>query len=155
MLYTTFLSAGVTEMTQKSECIATHNLKKKIQSFSADRAGHSLSPELIPPQNESGDPRHGVALVTSPGEYTGLCRVRGAHAHRGVVDAGDLVEIFLGDHERGQVCRVAGREEDGEQRPDVGDDPAGDTSRRVHVDRSAEQYRPDEPKRPEQRKLVL
>ena len=75
--------------------------------------------------------------------------------HGGVVDAGDLVVVLLGDHERGQVGRVAGREEDGEQRPDVGDEPTGDTSRRVHVHRRAEQHRPNQPERSEQRELVL
>jgi len=75
--------------------------------------------------------------------------------HFGVTDAADSVVIFLGDHERSQVGRVAGSEEDGEQRPDVGHEPTGDTSRRVHVHGGSEQHWPDEPEGTEQRELVL
>jgi len=78
-----------------------------------------------------------------------------SNAHPGVVDADDAVVVFLGNHERGQVGSVAGSEEDGKQRPHVGHEPAGDTSRGVHVHRRSEQHRPDQPERTEQRKPVL
>jgi len=75
--------------------------------------------------------------------------------HRGIINAGDSVVVFLGDHERSEVGRVAGSKEDGEQRPDVGHEPAGDTSRRVHVDGGSEQHCPDEPECTKQRELVF
>ena len=76
-------------------------------------------------------------------------------AHGWVVDAGDAVEVFFGDHERGEVGRVAGSEEDSEQSPDIGHELAGDTSRGVDVHGGTEQHRPDEPERTKQRKLVF
>ena len=74
--------------------------------------------------------------------------------HR-VVDSCDAVVVLLGDHERSQVGRVAGGEHDREQSPDTGHEATGHAPRIVDTDSGAEQHRPDEPERTEQRKLVL
>ena len=65
--------------------------------------------------------------------------------HPPVLDASQAVVVLLGDHEGGQVGRVAGREDDREQRPDVAEEAAGHAPRIIDIDRSAEQHRPDEP----------
>ena len=49
-------------------------------------------------------------------------------SYQRVVDARDAVVVLLGDHERGQVGRVAGREHDREQRPDARHEPTGHTA---------------------------
>jgi len=45
-----------------------------------------------------------------------------------VVDARDAVVVLFSDHERSQVGRVAGREDDGKQSPDTRHEPAGHTA---------------------------
>lgn len=72
-----------------------------------------------------------------------------------VFDASNPVVVLLGDHERCQVGRVAGGEDDGEQRPDASQKPRRDSSRTVNVDCRSEQHRPDQPECSEQRELVL
>ena len=42
-----------------------------------------------------------------------LCVIQ-IETDRGVINAGDSVVVLLGDHERGEVGRVAGSEEHGE-----------------------------------------
>ena len=73
----------------------------------------------------------------------------------GIFHATQTVVVILGDHEGGEVCGVAGREDDSEERPDVGEEAARHATRVVHVDGGAEQHRPDEPERAEQREAVL
>jgi len=75
--------------------------------------------------------------------------------YRGVINAADSIVVFLCDHERSEIGSVAGGEEYSEECPYIGHEPAGDASRRVHVDRRSKQHRPDEPERTKQRKLVL
>ena len=71
-----------------------------------------------------------------------------------VLYAGQVVVLLLGDHEGGQVGGVGGQEDEGEERPDVGEEFAGDATRRVGGHGRSEQHGPDQPERAEQRELV-
>ena len=75
--------------------------------------------------------------------------------HPPVLDARQTVVVLLGDHEGGEVGRVARREDDGEQRPDVAEEPTGHAPRIIDIHRGTEQHRPDEPEWPEQRETML
>ena len=66
-----------------------------------------------------------------------------------------MVVVLLGDHECSQVGRVAGREDDGEEGPDVGEEPTRHAARVVDAHGGAEQHRPDEPEGAKQGELVL
>jgi len=107
--------------------------------------------------------------------------LRGQRYQR-IVDARYTVVVLFGDHECGQVGGVAGREDDGEQRPDARHKPTGHTTnvddedrdqpyvtmvsvsrvdttghttRIVDADRRSEQHGPDQPERAKQRELVF
>ena len=71
------------------------------------------------------------------------------------MQADEVVVVLLGDHESGQVGRVARREDDGEERPDVGEEPTRHATRVVDAHGGAEQHRPDEPEGTEQGELVF
>ena len=70
----------------------------------------------------------------------------------GVIKAG---KSFFHYCELGQICSVAGSEDDCEQSPDVGQKSAGHSARVVDVDGRPEQHRPDQPERAEQREAML
>ena len=75
--------------------------------------------------------------------------------HPPVLDARQSVVVLLGDHEGRQVGRIAGREDDGKQGPDVAEETTRHTAWVVHVHCRSEQHRPDEPERSEQREAML
>ena len=72
-----------------------------------------------------------------------------------VLYAGQVVVLLLGDHEGGQVGGIGGQEDEGEERPDVGEEFAGDATRRVGGHSRSEQHGPHQPECPKQRKPVL
>ena len=74
--------------------------------------------------------------------------------HPPVLYAGQVVVLLLGDHEGGQVGGVGGQEDYSEERPDVGQEAAGDATRRVSGHGRPEQHGPDQPEGAEQRELV-
>ena len=72
-----------------------------------------------------------------------------------IFEAGQAVVRVFRDHERGEVGSVARREDDSEQCPDVGEEATGYAARIVHCDCRAEQHRPNQPERPEERETMF
>lgn len=62
--------------------------------------------------------------------------------------------VILGDHEGSEVGRVAGGEHDGEQRPQVAQEPGRGRSGSLHLHRHAEQHDPDKPVDATEREFV-
>lgn len=58
--------------------------------------------------------------------------------HPLVFDSLQLIELFFGDHESGQIGRIAGEEDECEQGPNAGQNSTGYPSRIVRVYRGAE-----------------
>ena len=83
----------------------------------------------------------------------GFRRLR--HAQARVVDAREVEILLPGYHEGGQVGRVDGEEDQGEESPDVGHEAGGDALGAVHVDGGLEEHHPDQPHCAHQREVAL
>ena len=77
------------------------------------------------------------------------------HAQARVVDAREVEILLPGYHEGGQVGRVDGEEDQGEESPDVGHEAGGDALRAVHVDGGLEEHHPDQPHSAHQGEVAL
>ena len=77
-----------------------------------------------------------------------------SRAYPPVLYAGQVVVLLLGDHEGSQVGGVGSQEDDGEERPDVREEAAGDAARSVCGHSRTKQHCPDQPEGAEQRELV-